>query len=159
MGTKIKAKNNTYDISQEVPEGARDWLKRLYLVATAQHRLVGIIEDETPEETIKVRSLTMYGALMYICNLSFQPMIRTDDTGRPVNKEGKPLVGNEAPEIIGVRGGAQIQLLTKYDIMFTPAIRLTDVQYVISISDMEPDQAKFFVDEFLRVYDPPRIIR
>ena len=159
MGTKIKTKNNEYDISQEVPVGGRTWIDKLYIVSTVPQRLVGIIDDPEPEEAIRARSITMYGTLMYICDLAFQPMIRTDETGNPVNKEGRRLTGNERPEVIGVQGGTRVQLLTKYDIVFTPPILITEAQYMIRVADMEPDQGKWFIDEFLRIYDPPRIVR
>lgn len=155
MNNKIETERNKFEISQTDAEDKQEWRKHLYFISSYPNRLVGIIDDEDPGKLLAGgRSVKMYGTLMYIAELVFQPVVEVDERGQPrLDPETK------RPVVVGVQGGVKLQLLSPYDFLGTPTIEITQAQYIMHASELEPNMRGWLYSEYLRVFDPPRIVR
>jgi hypothetical protein len=112
----------------------QEWSKRLVIVASPPTRWVGILPPEEEQAALMNQPFWLYAAITYFCNITVQPALD------------------------GVHLGTMPQALIGYDLIEpVQRVRVTPTHWFFA-HEQGDRMKKFFVDGYLSVFDPPRIV-
>jgi len=133
-----KLTNKKFTIDRTEPVSSQKWRKFLVVVATGNTRLVGTYDNQTRGAPDHVYAhvegqFTLHGAMLYICNFSFQPASN------------------------GFQAHMGLHCLAPYDLSGAMSIQIGKYDHMLWAMDQPAEYRDWLYATYTDAFDPPVI--